>query len=263
MSFLRKLNLQIKFSLFFLVFIFCSCATEYNVATKKEEIILYSTDKEVRVGDSVAAKIEKNYTVVDDIDVNERVKGILDKIVDICDRNNIVYFIKVLEGEEKNAVSLPGGYIYIFQGLIDMVDNDDQLAGVIAHEVGHITARHGIKRLQNMYGALMLKILASQSPDAAVGVNLTLTSLFMAYSQEDEYLADRLSVRYMKAAGFDPVEMITFLTKIKENNEKAEIRRFSYWRTHPHPSKRIAILNKEITGKMEFRDYLKLTEEKF
>ena len=252
--------------IFNLLVLFCllGCATEYNVATKKQEVILYDTDREIRIGDSVASKIEKEYDIIGDADVNERVEGILDRIVRVCDRKNLKYFIKVLEGEDINAISLPGGYIYIFKGLYDSVDNDDQLAGVIAHEVGHITAKHSIKRLQNVYGALMLQLLAAHSAgEVSGGVNLAINSLFVTYAQDDEFLADKLSVRYMKKAGYDPKEMVAFLNKIKKEREKAPLKKINYWKTHPSPSKRIAIVNQEINGKLEFKDYIKLTEEKF
>ncbi|MBU1996996.1 MAG: M48 family metalloprotease [Candidatus Omnitrophica bacterium] len=238
--------------------------TEYNVVTKKQEVILYDTDKEIRIGDSVAIKIENEYDVIEDVDVNERVEGILDRIVGVCDRKNLKYFIKVLEGEDLNAISLPGGYVYIFKGLYDSVDNDDQLAGVIAHEVGHITAKHSIKRLQNVYGALMLQLLAVQTAgEVSGGVNLAINSLFVAYSQDDEFLADKLSVKYMKKAGYDPREMVVFLNKIKKDHEKTPLKQINYWKTHPNPSKRIAIVNQEINGKLEFKDYITLTEERF
>ena len=245
-----------------LLFFMSGCVTEYNVATKKQEVLIY--DKEISIGDSVAASIEKEYKVIEDVDINEKVEGILLRIVSVCDRQNLKYFIKVLEGEELNAVSLPGGYVYIFKGLYDSVDNDDQLAGVIAHEVGHITAKHSIKRLQNVYGALMLQLLTAQKAgEVSGGVNLALNSLFVAYSQEDEFMADKLSVKYMKKAGYDPREMVAFLGKIKKDHEKAPLKQITYWKTHPSPSKRIAIVNQEINGKLEFKDYVILTEEKF
>lgn len=239
------------------IFFLAGCATEYNLATKKEERMLYGTEKEVKIGSKIAEKFEANYEIIEDVDVNERVQNILKKIVAVCDRKDVVYFIKVVNKEYANAISLPGGYIYIFKGIIDRVENDDQLAGVIAHEVAHISARHGMKRLQNAYGALFLQILSSQT-GAGRGVNLALTSLFMEYSQEAEFEADKLSVKYLKAAGYDPRGTLGFLEKLKKEKEKAPLKKFSYWRTHPHISQRMAVVNQEITGKLEFKDYLNL-----
>lgn len=223
---------------------------------------MYGTEKEVSIGEAVAAKLEEQHEVITDIDVNERVQGILDRIVEVCDRRDIVYFIKVVDEDIMNAVSLPGGYIYVFKGLIEKVDNDDQLAGVIAHEVGHITAKHAVKRIQSAYGALILQGIAAQSnARVAQGVNLALTSLFMEHSQQDEFESDRLGVKYMKLAGYDPGEMVKLLGKLKEEQEKSPIRPHSYWRTHPFIAQRISIVNQAITGKMEFKDYLNLMGE--
>ena len=236
------------------------CATEYNLATKKQETLLYGTEKEIKIGDAIAPKIEAQYDILEDVDVNERLQRILDRIVAVCDRKDLVYFIKAIDDDPINAVSLPGGYVYVFRGLIDEVDNDDQLAGIIAHEVGHITARHGVKRMQKAYAILALQIASTQTnARVAGGVSLALNSLFLEHSKQDEFEADRLSVKYLKKAGYDPKAMMTFLEKLKIEGEKEPLKKFSYWRTHPHIPQRISAVNQEITGKLEFKDYLNLT----
>jgi len=237
-----------------------SCVSEYNLATQKQETLLYGTDKEVSIGDGISKQIEQKYTVINDIDVNERVQNILNRLVAVSDRTDILYFIKVLDEDDVNAVSLPGGYIYVFRGLIDEVDNDDQLAGVIAHEIGHITAKHGIKRAQASYGALLAQIMAIEV-GVGGGAGLAINSLFMEHSQEDEHQADRLGVKYMKKAGYNSDEMVSFLEKLREIREKEPLRQFSYWKTHPNLSKRIGIVRSEIKGEIEFRDYLNIMEQ--
>lgn len=233
------------------------CSTEYNLATQKQESLIYGTDKEVAIGDSVAQSIEKKYDLLEEVDANERAQRILDKIVAVCDRRDVVYFIKIIEDEEMvNAVSLPGGHIYLFSGLIDAVKNDDQLASVIAHEVAHITARHGIKRLQASYGAAVLQIAGANAGAGGV-TNLAINSLFSEYSQQDELEADALAVKYMEKAGYDTSEIIGLLEILKEKQDRTT-QVFSYFKTHPGVAKRISNVNAEIKGKMEFRDYLNL-----
>jgi len=235
------------------------CTTEYNLATGQEETLMYSSEKEVKIGDAIAPKVEAQYKILHDVDVNARVERLLDRIIAVCDRRELIYVIKVLDDEPINAVSLPGGYIYVFRGLIDKVENDDQLAGVIAHEVGHITARHGVKRMQGAYAAMLLQIAATQANGSvAAGTNLALNSLFMEYSIQDEFEADRLSIKYLKKAGFDPAAVVTFLRKLREAQEKEPLKEFSYWRTHPNIPERIAVANRIVTGKLEFRDYLNM-----
>ncbi|HNV23678.1 MAG TPA: M48 family metallopeptidase [Candidatus Omnitrophota bacterium] len=241
------------------------CTSSYNLATDRQETSLYSTDKEVDMGYNYSRQVEKIYHIIQDVDINERVERILNRIVKVCDRNDIVYFIKVIEDKKEkdiiNAVSLPGGYVYIFKGLLDKIKNDDQLAGVIAHEIGHITARHGMKRLQASYGALLLQLASIQTDsNVAQGVNLAIAALFTQYSQNDEFQADALSVKYLKKAGFDPEGVRSVLEMLRQEEEKSPTRPMSYWRTHPFLAQRIANVRKEISGQLEFRDYLNLTQ---
>ncbi len=251
-----------SFSLVFLCCVLAGCSTEYNLATQQQETLIYGTDKEVSIGDAVSAKMEQQYDIVTDVDVNERVQRILDRIAAVCDRKDITYFIKVLDKDVLNAVSLPGGYVYIFKGLYDELKTDEQIAGVIAHEVAHITARHAVKRIQNAYGAMILQGLATQSSaKVAQGVNFALISLFSEYSQQDEFEADRLGVKYLKKAGYEPTAMVQVLVKLREDQEKSPAREYSYWRTHPFIPQRISVVNQAITGKLDFKDYLNLMGE--
>ncbi|HOW35110.1 MAG TPA: Maf family nucleotide pyrophosphatase [Candidatus Omnitrophota bacterium] len=239
------------------------CVTEYNLATKQQETLLYGTDKEIKIGESVAREFDKQNKMVTDVDVNERVNEIADKIFEVCDRKELVYTIKIIDDDKVNALSLPGGFVYLFKGLVDKVDNDDQLACVIAHEVGHITARHSIKKIQGMYGYSVLMILAAQSgnADLAQGVDLAMASIFTAYSQQDEFEADRLGIKYAQKAGYDPKAMAGFLKRLLEIQAKEPPRDFSYWRTHPFIPQRIAASNQVVSGQLEFKDYLNLTGE--
>jgi predicted Zn-dependent protease len=248
--------------LFFLGLGVClaGCASEFNLATERQETLMYGTDKEVSIGDAMARQVEKNFKMCPELDINARVQKILDRLVEVTDRRDVIYSIGVIDEEELNAVSLPGGYIYVFKKLLDKVKSDDELAGVIAHEMGHITARHGIKRLQGIYGYTLLQLLAIGSGDTAVaaGVNTIYTSVFLAYSRQDEYEADELGVKYLKKAGYDPNGMIKVLELLQKENER-ELHGISYFRTHPYLSERMAIVQKEITGRMDFKGYLNVT----
>lgn len=246
-----------------ILLVIIGCTTEYNLATQKQETLLYSSEKEIRIGDKVAPKIEARFEIVTEVDVNERVDRIFRKLIAVCDRKDLVYFIKIFDEDSINAISLPGGYVYVFRGLIDKAENDSQLAGVIAHEIGHITARHGVKRLQNAYAAMALQVAAISSSGSNIskGANLALASLFLEHSQQAEFEADRLSVKYLKKAGYEPAAMADFLRIIRREKNKAPLNKFSYWKTHPNITQRISVVNQAVTGKLEFRDYLNLTRE--
>lgn len=240
------------------------CVTEYNLATQQQETLLFGTEKEIKLGEGVVAAFEKEAKIITDIDINERVSNILKKIVDVCDRKELIYTIKIVDDDLVNAVSLPGGFIYVYKGLIDKIKSDDELACVIAHEVGHVTAKHSVKKLQSLYGYNFLKILSAQttkSADFTQGVDLAFASVFLAYSREDEFLADKLGIKYAKKAGYNPEGMAGFLKKLSELQEKESAKQFSYWRTHPFISQRVAAANQEVSGSLEFKDYLNLIGE--
>jgi len=240
------------------------CSTEYNIVTGKEEIFYYSTDREVQMGEAISKQVEKEYKLLDDPLIQKRVEDIGKKIAGVSDRKEIDYHFKVLDDEEVNAVSLPGGFVYVNKGLIDKIDNDDELAGVLAHEVGHIVARHSIKKLQALQGYSILRILVAQAPAAgAVGnaADAAFLELLLGYAREDELLADQLGTRYAKLAGYDPHGMIKFLEKLQEINRRKPLMPRSYFKTHPYVPDRIRVVKQELGESIGFTDYIN-TEQK-
>jgi MAF protein len=241
------------------------CSTEYNIATGHEEsyYFAYSTDKEVQMGQSIAAQVAKEYKMAEDPLLQKRVGDIGKKIVAVCDRKEIDYHFMVLDDEEVNAVSLPGGYVYINKGLIDKVSSDDELAGVIAHEIGHIVARHSIKKLQAAQGYTLLRVLTMATPQSAeVGsaADVAFTELMLGYSREDELLADQLGARYSKLAGYNPRGMINFLHKLQEINKRKPLKPYNYLKTHPYVPDRIRVVKQELGEKINFDDYINIEQ---
>jgi predicted Zn-dependent protease len=267
---INKLYLMLKkFGLFccLLTFSLCillsGCSTEYNVVTREEETYFYDTDKEVAMGQAIAKEVEKEYKYAEDPLMQKRVEDIGKKIASACDRKEIDYHFYVLEDDEVNAVSLPGGYVYINRGLIDKVASDDELAGVIAHEVGHIVARHSIKKLQAMQAYSILSLLVVAAPgsgDIGGAADAAFTSLLLGYAREDELLADRLGTRYEKLAGYNPRGMIDFLTKLQEINRRGPLRPRSYFKTHPYIPDRIRVVKQELGEGINFKDYINIEQ---
>jgi len=262
----RKLYLIFKrlgikmLALVLCVFLF-GCSTEYNLATKQEEVFFYSTDREVAMGWAIAKEATKSEKFADDPLLQKRVEDIGKKIVSVCDRKDIDYHFYVLADEEVNAVSLPGGYVYVNKGLLDKVANDDELAGVLGHEIGHIVARHSIKKLQAMMAYSLLSVLvaqASQSGDVANAANIAFASIMSGYSREDEMLADQLGTRYMKAAGYDPHAMITFLRRLQEIDKRKPLQAKVYFKSHPYVPDRIRVVKQELGQNMDFDDYINI-----
>ncbi len=266
----KKLNL--KLFCLFLYAVSCilptvflaGCSTEYNIATKQEEKYYYSTDKEVQMGRSIDLQVEKQYEFSADPLQQKRVEDIGRKIAAVSDRKEIDYHFRVLEDEQVNAVSLPGGYVYVNSGLLEKVANDDELACVLAHEVGHIVARHSIKKLQAMQGYSVLRLLVAVAPgtgDVGSAADAAYMQFLLGYSREDELLADQLGARYAKLAGYDPHGMITFLNKLQDINRRMPIQEKSYYKTHPYVPDRVRVVKQELGEGIDFSDYINIEQK--
>jgi predicted Zn-dependent protease len=165
----------------------------------------------------------------------------------------------VIEEDEMNAFSLPGGYVYIYKGLLDILDNDSELAFVLAHEVSHIVARHSIKKLQAAlgYNLLVLATLpAEKSPQFYQGLSLALAQIMSGYSRRDELTADELAMKYIQLAGWSPEESIDVLEKLYAYNKKRPSRPLSYFRTHPFIAQRIKHIKEVLGIPLTISDYI-------
>ena len=236
-----------------------------------DDFILISREKEKRMGASIAKQVEKKFDEVDDPLVQERFEGIAKRVADVCGKDYLVYHFKVLKPKEGdidkyyNAFALPGGYVYMFEPMMKALKTDDRIAGVIAHELGHVCARHAAKRLQGNLGmsALMaLAIIAARDGRSVMRANQALAQLMMAYSREDEFEADKLSVEYLKRAKFDPEGTLGGLLVLQKLRKKGRERRWSGYRGHPYLSERIAAARSEIKGYSDFNSYINLPKEK-
>ncbi len=267
---LKKLDIKIFMLLYCVLGIaYCltlsGCSTEYNIATGQEEKFYYSTDKEIQIGQSIVKEVEKQYKPVDDPLIQKRVEDIGKKIAGVCERKEIDYHFQVLAEEEANAFSLPGGFVFVNKGLIEKVDNDDELACVLAHEVAHIVARHSIKKLQAIMGYSILRVLVAVVPETGeVGnaADVAFTEIILGYGREDELLADRLASRYAKLAGYNPRAMIDFLEKLQEINRRKPLKPKSYFKTHPYVPDRIRVVKEELGEKIDFADYINIEQTK-
>lgn len=237
--------------------------TEYNPATEKQETYVYSTEREVAVGRSIARKMEEEFKLADK-DMQQRISDIGERLAKVSDRKDIIYYFKVIKDKNANAVSLPGGYIYISDSLVNATDTDDEIAGVLAHEIGHIAARHSVKKMQGSYLYSFLKILTSRMPSddpyMSREIDYAFGSLIVQYAKEDEVEADKLSVKYTKEAGYDPCALITVLDKIEKIEKREGPRRFTYFKTHPPIATRQGVIRQAITGRIDFEGYINRPE---
>lgn len=238
--------------------------TNFNLATGQQEYTLTSTDKEVETGRKIARRVEEELPLVADEPMQQRVRAIGQRIAAVCDRRELIYHFAVVEGEEVNAFSLPGGWVYLNEGLVKKAANDDELAGVIAHEVAHITARHAVKRYESSVGMQIVQLatLATRQAAAARGAGIAMQAAQLAYARDDELEADRLGVKYLKAAGFDPKGMLAFLQTLREIHQHEPhylprgVVRPHYAMSHPYVPDRIRAVKEALYGVADYIDYL-------
>ncbi len=222
------------------------CATLYNPATGRNELILIDTESEVALGKDLDRQIKKDFVILKEGILQERLNSIGGKVALRSDRQDLKYTFNIIKDDEFNAFAIPGGFIYVNSGLINAA-NDDELAAVLAHEIGHIAARHSVKRLQANMGYQILVSIAlgksgAESISEALGITYNIIAL--GFSRQDEFLADKLSVKYSKAAGFNPYGMVTFFRKL-EGNKKSGVD-LVFLSSHPPVKDRIERVEKEI-----------------
>ena len=204
-----------------------------------------STEKEVRQGREAAAEVDRQAKFVDDPVITEYVNRVGQNIVLHSDAK-VPFTIKVIDSDEVNAFALPGGFFYVNKGLILAADNEAELAGVMAHEIAHVAARHAVENQTKAslleYAALGGSIFLGGIPGMIYQntAGIGLLGIFMKFSRGAEEEADKLGVQYMYAAGYDPGAMATMFEKLEAKNKKKPgfiARAFS---THPAPPDRRA-----------------------
>jgi predicted Zn-dependent protease len=204
-----------------------------------------STEKEVRQGREAAAEVDRQAKFIEDPIITEYVNRVGQNIVLHSDAK-VPFTIKVIDSDEVNAFALPGGFFYVNKGLLLAADNEAELAGVMAHEIAHVAARHAVENQTKAslleYAALGASIFLGGIPGMIYQntAGIGLLGIFMKFSRSAEEEADKLGVQYMYAAGYDPGAMATMFEKLEAKNKKKPgfiSRAFS---THPAPPDRRA-----------------------
>jgi predicted Zn-dependent protease len=249
MVFLRLVK---RSGIIFLPFFLYGCIT-FNPATKRKEIILISDSQEMAIGRQVANSLTKKEKLYREEKSLSRLEKVGFKIASVSDRQGVRYEFHILDNQELNAVSLPGGIIYVNKGLLDKL-NDDELAFVLGHEVAHVAARHAVKKIQaNMAFDLLMNIALNVTSAGKINGAATLARgtgtiynlINLGYSRQDEYFADRLGVGYAQKGGFSPNAAISALEKIKKE-ETGGVKLLVYLRTHPYVDDRIKAIRQIV-----------------
>lgn len=241
-----KLN---KIISFFILILLSGCVTIYNPATQKKEILLIGTPDEVALGNRMDRQLQSDLKIIHDPNLQYRLDYIGRKIARICDRQDVVYYFRLVPDKELNAFSIPGGFVYVNRGLIDIA-TDDELAGVLAHEIAHIACRNSVKKLQTALGYQIILNIAlgiRGSIDMARAMNIIFDLSSLGYGRKDEFFADKLAVKYAKRAGFNPHGLVTFFEKLKqEAKSRGSNFKIVFLSSHPPLEERIKNAEKEI-----------------
>jgi predicted Zn-dependent protease len=198
--------------------------------------------EERELGEKVLQEVRKIWPIVQDPGVNRYVTRVGKRILKTMDPQPFDYQFYVLNTPDVNAFAVPGGKVFLNSGLILMVDREDELAGVMAHEIGHVVARHiakqseqGLKLSLATLGAILAGIFLGPQAGAAIATTATAASgtMMLKYSRENEEEADYLGLKYMERAGYDRSAMITMLKKIRLVSGPAASDPPPYLLTHP------------------------------
>ena len=205
-----------------------------------------SQQQEVQLGAETAAQVEQQLPLVRDGQVNSYITSLGRSLARVADTRGLTWHFKVVDSKEVNAFAIPGGWVYVNRGLIERAQNMSQLAGVLGHEIAHVTLRHSVQQMQQMQGAgagvsvLCTLTKVCQSGAGQTAINVGGSALFAKFSRSDENEADAEGVRTTVRAGIDPrgiPEMSSILLSERQRNPNALE---SFFATHPLEQDRIA-----------------------
>jgi len=202
-----------------------------------------SKEKEVAIGRQASMEIEQQAKLVDDPVVTEYINRVGQNVVLNSDAK-VPFTIKVIDSDEVNAFALPGGFFYVNKGLILAADNEAELAGVMAHEIAHVAARHAMENQGKMsamqYGMLAGMIFGGGIAGAVLqnAGGITQAMAFFKFSRGSEEEADRLGVQYLYASGYDPTGMSTMFEKLNSKNKKKPGTLSKLFTSHPQSLER-------------------------
>ncbi len=229
----------------------------------------YSLESEIALGKNYAQEVERSAKLIDDPVVTEYVNRVGQNLVRNSDAK-VPFTIMVIDTDVVNAMALPGGFFYVNSGLILRADSEAELAGVMAHEIAHVAARHGTRnetKGQIAQLATIPLILLGPGGWAGYGLyeglNFAVPMSFLKFSRDAEHEADYLGLQYMYKTGYDPNAFVTFFEKIEADEKHQPGTIPKLFSTHPPTPDRVVSIQKEIEDVLPARDQYIVTTSEF
>ena len=229
----------------------------------------YSIEHEIALGKGLAQEVERSSKLIDDPVIVEYVNRVGQNLVRNSDAQ-VPFTIKVIDSDEVNAFALPGGFFFVNSGLILRAQEESELAGVMAHEISHVTARHGTKQATKgeiMQLASIPLILLGPGGWAGYGIyealQLAIPLSYLKFSRDSEKEADFLGIQYMYKAGYDPNAYVTFFERIQADEKRRPGTIPKFFSTHPPTPDRIEAAQKEIARILPEKDEYIVTTSEF
>ena len=226
-----------------------------------------SLQKEIELGRQLAAQVERQVKLLNDPTVNEYVNRVGQNIVRNSDAK-VPFTIKVIQSDEVNAFALPGGFLYVYTALLLAADQEAELAGVLAHEIAHVAARHAAETASKESAVSMASIpliflggVAGVGARQAASIGIPVTFLKFTRSQEAE--ADYLGAQYMYKAGYDPSALLSFFEKLQAKEKAKPGTMSTLFTDHPPTAARIAAIKKEIATILPSREEYTVSTSEF
>lgn len=205
-----------------------------------------STQQEVQLGDQYAAELARQLPLVRDASIESYINQLGNTLARRADPRGIRYTFYVVNAPEVNAFAVPGGHVYINRGLIERASTLSELAGVLAHEVGHVVHRHGVEQMERAQNAnlglsLVYGILLGRSPSGLeqIGTQVIGSAVFAGFSREAEREADASAIEYLVASGINPEGMVTMFQTLLREHQRNPSSLEQWFSTHPTTQERI------------------------
>ncbi len=224
-------------SLLVAIFSYCMYSCAVNPVTGKKEISLMSEEKEIAMGKQYDPSIVASMGLYDDPEIQAFIEAKGKEMAAISHRPNLPYEFKVVDSPVVNAFAVPGGFVYFTRGILAHFSNEAEFAGVLGHEIGHITAKHGVRQQTSQIfsqvaligGVILAKGQGAQQMSEAIGL------LNLSYGRNHESESDKLGVEYSTQIGYDAEKMANFFFTLNRMREKAGVSIPTFQSTHPDP----------------------------